>query len=238
MKIEFYADTARTASALAEFLPKWAAACKADRAEWSVPIPADVTIGGAVLGFTDNIAGETECEPASVNPNAKYAPKNPETGETRARRTGRRYLLPAFGVVRRTKAELSEDAELAELGAALGKSKDAMTSEPVVYLLPAWREEASATGPAQISTSPEDRTDPAQEVDDAVDGEIVDEIEVTAEMLKSAMTKVAETRGMPWLVENMTALTGAAKFSLIDAANYGPSYEALTEAAAEADVNG
>ena len=239
MKIELHIETLRETAVFMAFLPELTAARAADRAE-SDANWRNRPFASRATGATTEATTEAECETAAVKP------QRGETAAVRDRRTGRRYLLPAFGSARRTKAELAEDAELTELAALLGKSKSDTTSDPVVYLLPAWREESTDAGTAdaaaaQISTSPEDRQDPAQVTEDAIDGEVMDDVveaEVTADMLKAAMSKVAETRGMPWLIENMTSLTGAAKFSLIDAASYAAAFAALTEAAAEVDVNG
>lgn len=213
LKVEFYGDAKEVISDMRLFLSMNPLTEAAGR-------PAEpIAVTGAL---------ETSAE-APVEGDSQGQPEEPKKNDTAARKFGE----SDWDKARRTKEQMATDKEIEELASALEVEID--KTVPADRLVMQLREQSAAgSEKANISSSPEDRKDPAEE---ALTGEIVED--VSLEDVRQKLGEYAEKFGMAEAQKSGPKLLGAAKLSEIPDTNEArkAAYDNLT-AAIEADING
>lgn len=221
MKIEVYVEGPAVAELVSRFVAEYHAATIRDvladeerrnaRRRLAAGEPNQGIGSTAFPCFADSA---TSAGPANVKPAA-----------------GRRYSMPQTGA-RRTRAEMSEDAEIDGLAASLGKSDADKTVMPAAQTLISWRVESAVVDEVvpSIRATPEDRQPPVETVEEA---DIIDEADSvddmfaeddvipvenrTIEDVKIALTEYVEKFGMARCQKDAPGIMGYPKVSAIPA---------------------
>lgn len=175
-----------------------------------------------VAGTPVNIPPEHE---AAYTPGERQAKAEIPEQKPASEPQGRLYGQPSPGKARRNKAEMAEDEEIDALRAELGiDMPEGVATEILERFRGHKAREAAQTedeAPSNISTTPEDRKEPADETPEA-----------TREDVKAAMTKYVEKHGMDKAMTDLPKVMGYERQSEIpdDAAIFTKVVAAIEEA--------